>query len=163
MNELIISQDSQNKENFPLMELPEGETFAIIPDVIMRELIPRTFLVTIIGDVFAIVESENSKLHQVLRDDVKYLNSLGFEDEEICEMFVSIHEHLDEHSVHLEPEEISKILFTICSKQNSPIDMFRKFKQLDTNDVVSIFKANNPLAMYEELTSLYDDEDDYDD
>lgn len=151
MNNIILKN-----ENYPLTQLPDGETSIVIPDITVKDLIPRTFAVSTIGDIFRIVESENSKIHQISKNTVNELVEFGFEDDEICELFVTVHEALVERGKYFEHEKIEEIIKEISEKEPSAISMLRKVKQLDTTEIVSIFMAEKPYIKYHNITAMYD-------
>jgi len=148
--------------NYPLLGLPEGESTILIPDVTSQELIPRTFNVYYSKNTFRVIESEYEGKHQISKDFVSELVNLGFEDEEICELFIFIHECLGERNLSIGYKEIAKVIKVISSKESSPINIFRKFKQMTIDEVVSVMVSKRPYRMYEEITSYYE-EDDYSD
>lgn len=148
--------------NFPLMGLPEGESTVLIPDVTSQELIPRTFNVYYSKDTFRVIESEYDGKHQISKEVVSELIKLGFEDDEICELFIFIHECLHERNLSKGHKEISKVIQEIALKESSPISIFRKIKQMTIDEVVQVMMSKRPYITYNEISSYYE-EDDYSD
>jgi len=155
MNELTLY------ENYPLGELEVGETSVIIPDGTSKLLVPRSFTVTNLGEVYRIVEDEYSKPHNISADVVKRLSESGLDDEEICEMFITIHESLNDDSYFKRTNTMEKLVLSILEKEN-PISFLRNIKYFDKEEIVSIFMSDNPYVVYKELTTTYDMEIDDD-
>ena len=145
-----------------LISMTPNTSLVILPDTTSQMLIPRTFEISLLDNTYKIVESVNNKTHKISKDLVEELSSVGFEDEEICELFVFIHEVLAEWDVRLKHEHIANQLRDICLRFNNPVMIINNFKSMTYENLVKVMNSKDAYNTYLRLTSL-DVEDDYSD
>lgn len=145
------------KINFPLLELMDGESTIIIPE--SHDLTPRTFFISYFNNSYNVVENETDKSHRVDKDVIEDLSSLSFEDEEICELLVYIHECLHLRNIRKKYKHIAASIKMIYRTEESAISLLKKFKDLSIDEVVEVMTSKSPAKTFKEMTYLFDSDD----
>lgn len=147
-----------------MIELKEGEKLDILPP--SNFLVGRSYLAVRDGDGYTVIETEYGDEHIISYPFVKLLSDLDFDDEEICEIFIHVHESLKKYSkengMDFEQEEIAEQLAPIILNYNPRENILNEFLKLRIEQIYKIMVAKDPYKKFNSFIKI-NSSDDYDD